>query len=441
MYTFALILCAAGYAYLAFRNLRMALAFLAATTPSYLLRLTIFGIPTTFLESMLVVLVVCWVLTETPRNIRTHLASLPYRYGIVLFALAATIALFIAPDVRAAAGIWKAYIIEPIALYIVATAIVRKRDVPLLIGSLSLSVLAASLLAVYQHFTGWGISNPFWAAAATRRVTSFYGYPNALGLFAVPVLLLVIGWLQATLAERRKDAVTFAKIFLQAVVWGTGVAALVFADATGAIVALVAGVAVFGIFWSRRTAAATAALVLIGIGMLVLMPQYREPLVRELTLNGTSGIIRKMQWEETLAMLKGRPIFGAGLAGYQTRVASYHTVDYIEVYLYPHNVVLNFWSETGLFGMVSVLVIWLAILARTGFAGQGMVRPRGGLFLREDPLAERAYLLAFAAAFFAMLVHGLVDVPYFKNDLAVLFWLLAALSVIMIQAPRQQTLL
>jgi hypothetical protein len=28
----------------------------------------------------------------------------------------------------------------------------------------------------------------------------------------------------------------------------------------------------------------------------------------------------------------------------------------------------------------------------------------------------------------AILVHGLVDVPYFKNDLAVLFWMLIALT-------------
>ena len=30
-----------------------------------------------------------------------------------------------------------------------------------------------------------------------------------------------------------------------------------------------------------------------------------------------------------------------------------------------------------------------------------------------------------------MTVHGLVDVPYFKNDLACLFWILIAMSAIL----------
>ncbi len=29
----------------------------------------------------------------------------------------------------------------------------------------------------------------------------------------------------------------------------------------------------------------------------------------------------------------------------------------------------------------------------------------------------------------ALLIHGLVDVPYFKNDLAMLFWIIYALGL------------
>lgn len=36
---------------------------------------------------------------------------------------------------------------------------------------------------------------------------------------------------------------------------------------------------------------------------------------------------------------------------------------------------------------------------------------------------------AALASMAALLVHGLVDVPYFKNDLAVLFWILISLSI------------
>ena len=35
------------------------------------------------------------------------------------------------------------------------------------------------------------------------------------------------------------------------------------------------------------------------------------------------------------------------------------------------------------------------------------------------------------ATMVALLVHGLVDVPYFKNDLSVLFWLIVGSLIIL----------
>jgi O-antigen ligase len=110
-------------------------------------------------------------------------------------------------------------------------------------------------------------------------------------------------------------------------------------------------------------------------------------------------------WGETWQMLKDRPILGAGLAGYQQVVEPYHDKEYIEIYLYPHNVILNFWSEVGILGLLAFLgiVIW--------FYNKG--------FKIRDNLS--AMLMA---GMLVILVHGLVDVPYFKNDLAILFWIL-----------------
>ena len=34
------------------------------------------------------------------------------------------------------------------------------------------------------------------------------------------------------------------------------------------------------------------------------------------------------------------------------------------------------------------------------------------------------------AALSAILIHGLVDTPYFKNDLSIIFWVLIALLII-----------
>jgi len=104
-------------------------------------------------------------------------------------------------------------------------------------------------------------------------------------------------------------------------------------------------------------------------------------------------------------MLKASPIVGAGLSGYQTAIKPYHVNTWMEIFLYPHNIVLTIWSELGLLGLIAagLLLAW--------FAKQ--------LLARRDSIA-----VMLASSMVIILIHGLVDVPYFKNDLAVIFWML-----------------
>ena len=116
-------------------------------------------------------------------------------------------------------------------------------------------------------------------------------------------------------------------------------------------------------------------------------------------------------------MLKDHPIFGAGLGGYPIVFRPYHHATAIEIFQYPHNIVLNFWSEMGLGGVV--VFIWMVIL---------WIRAA-----KKDPTSKSYKLttnsFVMIAPLIAILIHGLVDVPYFKNDLAILFWLLIFLTV------------
>ena len=80
---------------------------------------------------------------------------------------------------------------------------------------------------------------------------------------------------------------------------------------------------------------------------------------------------------------------------------------------YPHNLFLNVWSELGLAGLLFTVaaLFWLSIrLFR--------------LLRRREAWAVGAVL-----AWVALIVHGLVDVPFFKNDLAILTVALALLAV------------
>ena len=120
-------------------------------------------------------------------------------------------------------------------------------------------------------------------------------------------------------------------------------------------------------------------------------------------------------WQETWQMLKTRPLLGAGLTNYQRVIQPYHQKDYIEIYLYPHNIFLNFWSELGLLGLLSFLLI-VGWFYRVGFRNRN----------KNDSIM-------LMAGMSVILIHGLVDVPYFKNDLSILWWLIIGMMLVLDQ--------
>ena len=120
-----------------------------------------------------------------------------------------------------------------------------------------------------------------------------------------------------------------------------------------------------------------------------------------------TGHVRRSQWSETIEMLKGRPILGAGLAGYKTALEPYHKATYLEIFQYPHTLLLNIWVELGVLGLLAF----------------------GLLSYRVAKSAISNFHFPISIAFFpllAMTLHSLFDVPYFKNDLAAMTWIFLA---------------
>lgn len=104
-----------------------------------------------------------------------------------------------------------------------------------------------------------------------------------------------------------------------------------------------------------------------------------------------------------------------GLANYQQAIEPYHnTKKSGEPLLYPHNFMLALWSEFGLLGLIAMIWI-LAIIGVTLYRDH-----------RRYPSMITASLIA---AWVILVAHGVVDIPYFKNDLSVVFWILIALSI------------
>jgi O-antigen ligase len=387
-----------------FRYTTIALAATAALSATYNIRWHIGFYPTTLLENAIILTFVIFIV-EAWRQRSWPEWRTPFTLPAALFIIAGLLSIIVAPDRRAAAGLYRAYILEPIAFFFVASFVIRTwRRALLVFGGLSVAGLVVAipniivvLDAIRRHVQDVSVVPP----------VAIYQTANALALFLIPLIAVSASLVLFDQDRRTRIA---SGVFLVIALMAT-----ILSFSRGGYLALAA--VAFGLVIShpRRRLLVPVAIV---IGVLVaLIPPVRRRIGFELNLTDPHNSLqgRYRLWAATLRMMKDHPIFGTGLSGFQRSINPYRG-DYTEGLIYPHNIVLNFWTETGILGVVAFG--WIIV--------QGFLVPLRGLrhgLSQWRPL-HRGVMLAMVA----VLVHGLVDVPYFKNDLSLEFWTLLALT-------------
>ncbi len=423
LFYLALIIAAAAFGALSYFRPLWAMYAVAALLPTYLIRFSVFGIPATWLEVMILVLFAVSLYRKQIdwQKFRKDCFFWP----IVAVLFAATVAVFVSPDKIHALGAWKAYFVEPVLYYIILISLITvRRNIEGLFWALGFSVLYIAVSVLIQRFTFWGVPQAFMlpGGVGVDRSTSFFGYPNALGLYLGPIVILYLGFLN----YKNPDSLLlyfshFYRFILKLLVIVSGFWCIWLAQSEGAIYAIIFCVWLM-LFANKKTRLTSLIIVAFG-GIIVLANSgLRDLIISKLTLADYSSTIRKLIWGETWEMLKNSWFFGAGLAGYPVAIVPYHA-HWFEVFPYPHNILLNLWSELGIlgilaFGFVAVRYIGLNLMNIFSIVWKKTEK------LPFDKVASFVFLLIGLE----MLIHGLVDVPYFKNDLSVLFWIMIAAS-------------
>ncbi|MFA5127065.1 MAG: O-antigen ligase family protein [Patescibacteria group bacterium] len=419
-----LLLASLLFIYLAYYRLSFGVAVILVLLPSYLWRWQFFGLPSTFLEIMIWLLFLVWLLKDQRfERINFYFQSraenvVPgkWRYLLLAWLLVSIIGLVVHPSFHAL-GLWRAYWLEPMMFFMVFMYVVRKsEDTRMIIRASGLLVLWLFFVAAWQKYGFWYLP-PEYNYPNTIRLTSIFSYPNALSLLTAPLTSFFAGLYLIT----KKNNLFYLVLTAMGVmlsVWAVSQGAL-----AGIITALVVWclVILWNISYKKFGKYNFGAWLVLGVAILVLVWQsnagqsFRQQLFKpELNLQASSLEIRSSQWQETWQMLRHNFIFGAGINGYQAAMGAYHKVDWLEIYLYPHNVFLNFWSEVGFLG----LLVFLLCL----------------FFIVQDLLAlhKVRHWLAWplTLAWLTWFTQGLVDVPYFKNDLSILFFALLAFTIL-----------
>ncbi len=374
--------------------------------PVYVLRTKVGPLPTTLLELMLLAMMIGATMSGRIVIWRTGWErTKPWRLAILLWMTATGIAILIAPDHLAALGLWRAYTLEPLFYFVLLLGTLKhKEDDYVLIRSLVMVTIGITAWAVFQFVTNIGIPHPWDVEILRRRATGPFPFPNAVSLFCAPIAALCFGLAISKTGTRRA---------VPMLGFTAGTIATLLAKSVGGTLAILSTV-LMALIWKKRTRLITVISTCIIIITILIVPALRTPIIRNLSFQDWSGKVRLIIWHESWNMIKDRPIFGAGLGAYPEIIKPYHKATFIEIFQYPHNILLNLWSETGLPGILAfslIVIIWLRL----------------ALTAAKDKDATHRAPTLFVLPLLAILVQGLVDVPYFKNDLAILFWIFAAL--------------
>lgn len=385
-----------------------------AAAPLYVVRWHVGAIPTTLLELLIMLTVATYAVSVlagvAPRPARTQL-DIP----IVMLVVAGAIGVFVAPDHRGAAGIFRAYLVEPVLVYYVATAVLpRGRAIEQVIATWAVGAVLFCLydLFVFGHAVVTHTLVPGHAQAA------FNIDPNSVALYLEPLIGVAVGFAVLGSGTMRREAAVAAAVMLAAELATLSRGGLL---ALGAL-AVIAAVTLP----SARVRVAVLVASVVGATGLLFMPLIGPRLLHVLDPRFGTFVIRGQIWVASIRMLRDHPVFGAGINAYQSTMAPYRAGDpYIVPEPYPHNIFLSSWTEIGLLGLAAFTWI-LAFL---------IVAPWRAY--RRARSAQRALLWGLGAAFTMLLVHGLVDTPYWKNDLSLEFWVLAAITIVSVRSVHK----
>ncbi len=300
---------------------------------------------------------------------------------------------------------------EPIAIYYVAIAVLRSTaDLkPLLIAAAaSASLFSLAVIVTFAAALIGGQLHP-------NSAPGVFGInPNAVALYLEPIAAVAAGFvLFADSQKSRWVAFGVSALVLPALACTLSRGALL----AGAVLALVAVLSVRDL---RLRLGLLGGAIVTGLA-LSQVPFVAVRLAHQLDPRHSTFGLRQAIWSVTLRMLRDHPLFGAGISGYQTVMRHYRTSN-LHPEPYAHNIFLTTWSELGLIGLAAFAVILFGLLwraFRTYGSASGLYRP---------------LLWGIFGAWVVFIVHGLVDSPYWKNDLSLEFWMLAALEVVAIAA-------
>ena len=386
--------------------------------PLYLLRFQVYGIPFTVLEIFCYLFFGLFFLSVLfgARKINWEKPARWYYLTAFVLLLGATLGVVTAPHYIAlpsgvlmdsqqtALGVWKGWLVAPILYFFALTQIVD--DSKKLRKYLQSFVRAGALVALLAYF--WGMFNHGFTY--DFRLSGFFESANYLSLYIGPPLLLGIYFLlHGNAAGRRGRLLDLAAvtIMIHALFLTQSYAAIISVFGALGLYVLVLLVR-YGIGLKKLALALAGLLIVFGV---IVGSQWNSRKFRQFVdfENRSSSTVRLEIYEVAGGLIAGHPLTGVGpglfQAYYQTQGPDILERAPMEWNIpHPHNIFLAFWLNAGLLGFLSLLAFLL-------FAHMRLTYP--------------------VIALWGIVIHGFFDTPFWKNDLAMIFWVVIGAILIL----------
>lgn len=388
---------------------------IALLLPTYLIRFEIGGIPTTVLEILIYIVFLYGLVNLAYCQWLKVKRKIWLPIGILLFSL--ILSFNVAPDKLAALGQIKAFFVDPLLILWLMICYLEIKDFIWVFYGLAGSGLFVSIhtiaLKILGHVTPDG------------RVIGLYGYsPNYLALYLAPIVVMWLTYnLQLTINNKKKNFLILVVSWLLSVV---SLVAIYFSGSRAGLLAIAGGFGFYLIlhFWDlikKRLWLKLAIGLLIIAAIVATWFAFRPDFQASPAEGGrvtSSNNLRFQIWQTSLELGKIHPFRGVGLANFQNAFGELtqnraNFPEYITPQaLTPHNLFLMFWLSLGLLGLAAF--IWLLII-----------------FYYYGFKSQKFPAKILLAVMTTIILQGLVDTPYFKNDLAIVFWLIFGFVIIL----------
>ncbi|PIU24595.1 hypothetical protein COT12_00215 [Candidatus Berkelbacteria bacterium CG08_land_8_20_14_0_20_39_8] len=404
--------------------------------PAYIFRFSVFNLPTNVFEVVAGISILIFIIERLIKFKFRLSAFKKLQFGFwpaYIVILSAIVGVVIAPDKTTALGILKGWFLLPALLYFVIINTFEKKNLRLLTIPLFVSLMLVSLWAILQRLGV--ISTLFYQVGDSgfvdylNRFRAFgpFESPNYLAMFLVPAIFITLPILEFFGKTVDRVLILVFYLFPLFALYAShslgGLLAFGFATVSFFAVSLVKTYRARLLNSGGKITSLAAALVISAVGFAAIFSSISS--------DTYSNSIRKDIYHYSFSLIKSHPFLGIGLGEFQKAVGQISISNLgfqtygLSYALHPHNLFLAFWLYTGLVGFLAFPYLLGSFFWRLG--------RRGGDIL---------FIAAVFSSMVAILIHGLVDSTYFKNDLSIIFWLLLAAATILgvkDRKPEQKT--